>query len=320
MKWGTSISVLAMVGAIVLVGIQRNEINQLQQRIAELEAQANPASGDLAKSSSRQIDNVRSRTGPAKSKAGDRVERTPGSSDPLEEDADLGQSLRKMVDNPAGQALMNQGVKAMTMMWYRDLIEEYDLNRKESDYFVRLVSEPMSAQQRIGMKMMDAKSPEEREALVEEIEAANEETKNAIKDFLNNDEDFATYEKFAERLPERQQLDGIRAAMDNADASLTTQQEELVVEAMYQARLSGDHTASPDINATGAVLGKNAVEEFERNWEKSSQRTAEEVGKVLEEAQLEAFRNYQNQMKDMQVMSLKMAAKMFNTGEENPDE
>ena len=51
-----------------------------------------------------------------------------------------------------------------------------------------------------------------------------------MKEFLNNDEDYGTYQEFKKRVPERQKLDGLRAAMASAEAPLTPEQEEEVVE------------------------------------------------------------------------------------------
>ena len=316
MKWGIWVSVAMVVGALVLVGFQQAEITRLRERIAELEAEPAPVLAPPA-GSARQVPgkSVSTRAPRSNAKSALRPDRADGTPE-TNDDSELGKSLRKMVDNPAGQALMNQGVKAMTAMWFADLIEEFDLTRKESDYFLQLVAGPMSAQQQIGMKMMSAETPEERKKLEEEIKAAKIDAKEAIKDFLNDEEDFARFEEFEKRLPERQQLDGLRAAMASAEAPLTAEQEDLVIEAMYQAR-TADEGATDWQGTEGleALTSGNAVEKFEQEWERSSVRTAEAVGKILEGPQLEAFKEYQVQMKDMQLMGLKMAAKMFKKDE-----
>ena len=43
------------------------------------------------------------------------------------------------------------------------------------------------------------------------------------------------------------------------------------------------------------------------------------MAKVLEGPQLEAFKSYQEQMKDMQLMGIKMAEKMFKKDEAPPE-
>ena len=318
--------ILILVGAlVVVVGLQQVHIGKQQKRITELEAQpiepgaARDATGNSRRMGTKSTDPRTARSG---TKGGDRTLGPTGTED-SEEDLALGESLRKMVDNPAGRAMMNQGIKAMSSMWFADLVTEFGLNKEEEDYFLRLVAGSMSAQQQIGMKMMSAETPGERKELADEIEKAKKEAKDSIKDFLNNDDDFAAYEDYEKRLPERQQLDGLRAVMNDAEAPLTPEKEDQVIEAMYRARTTQDDTT--DWNGTGgmdAIASGNASEKFEQDWEKSSRSAAEELGKILDGPQLEAFKSYQIQMKDMQLMGLKMAERMFKSSDEAtvPDE
>lgn len=288
-------------------------IGRLQKRIVELEELPTPVADRAGNGGSRQIpgkssDPRISRTEP---KGGDRPIRETGTEDP-DGDAEFGKSLRKMVDNPAGRALMNQGIKASTAMWYADLIEKFGLNKEESEYFLQLVAGPMSAQQEIGLKILNSESPEERMKIAEEIGTAQKEAHEAIKDFLNNEDDYAAYEQYEERLPERQQLEGLRAVMASAEAPLSPEQESEVIEAMYRARTTQvDPSDWGDAGEVEALANGNASEQFERHWERSSQRVTEEVGRILDGPQLEAFMSYQEQMKEMQLMGLRMAEKMF---------
>jgi hypothetical protein len=314
------------VGALVLVvGLQQVHIGKQEKRITQLEAlpiapgTAPEATGRLRRMGTK---SAGPRTVGTKTKGGDRTDGSTATEDPGG-DASLGKSLRKMVDNPAGRAMMSQGIKAMSSMWFADLVTEFGLNKEEEDYFLRLVAGSMSAQQQIGMKMMGAETPGEREELADEIEKAKKEAKDSIKDFLNNDDDFAAYEDYEKRLPERQQLDGLRAVMNDAEAPLTPEKEDQVIEAMYRARTNQD--GGTDWNGTGgmdAIASGNASEKFEQDWEKSSRSAAEELGKTLDGPQLEAFKSYQVQMKDMQLMGIKMAERMFKNSDEAtvPDE
>jgi hypothetical protein len=318
MKAKVLIPVLVVVGALLaVVGVQQSTIGKLREQIVASGDQADPASTARAgmNQGTRVIPGKSADKRVARSDARD-SESSPSPDGPTS-DAELGESLRKMVDNPAGRAMMNQGIKAMSSMWYADLIEDFGLDKKESDYFLSLVAGSMSAQQNIGMKMMSA-TAEEREALAEEISTAKKDSEDAIKEFLNNDEDYASYEAYQERLPERQQIDGLRAVMSEADAPLTPEQEDKVIEAMFQARTSNANAT--DWNGSGgmeAIASGDAVEKFEADWNKSARKTADEVGKFLEEPQLEAFKSYQTQMKDMQLMGIKMAAKMFKTDDDD---
>ena len=314
---GLAISVLAV------LAIQQFRIARYRDRISALEAQlAATVETDIATIGSRRIPAPAPGHAPGSKTGGRPAKVSRPSSDPAGSGAEsLGKSLRQMSENPAGRAMMNQGIKAMSAVWFADLVDEFGLSREEEDYFLRLVAGSMSAQQNIGMKVMTAKTAEERKALEEEIESAKNETREAVKSFLNNDEDFAAYERYEEQLPERQQLEALRDTMLEAGFPLTPDQEDQVIEAMFQVRTS--RTDGTDWHGAGgmeAIAGGDAVEMFEQEWEESSRATAEEVGKILEGEQLEAFKKYQVQIKDMQLMGIRMAEKMFQPEKDAPAE
>lgn len=309
--------VIVLITALVIQHVQIAASRDRIMALEELLAQAEAAGG--TQGSSRQM-GAPSTEHSIRPKSGDRPSDTPGTPTETGDDT-LGNSLRQMSENPAGRAMMNQGIKAMSAMWFADLVDEFGLTREEENYFLRLVAGSMSTQQNVGMKMMTAETDEEREALKEEIETVKKETKKAIKNFLNNDEDFAAYEHYEEQLPERQQLEGLRNTMLEAGAPLTPEQEDQVIEAMYKVRTTAPQ--STDWHGSGgmeAIASGDATKKFEEEWERSSTVTAEEVGKILEGPQLEAFKNYQVQMKDMQIMGIKMAEKMFEPKKDAPAE
>lgn len=225
-------------------------------------------------------------------------------------------TARKMWDNPAGKSMMNQGVKMAVAMMYEDFIGGLDLGKEETDYFKSLLGKEMADQQELGMKMLGA-SAEERKTLAEELTkraaAANED----IKKFLNNDEDYRKYTEYKDRLPEHQQIDGIRSAMSAKGAPLDAETEARLVDAMYQARTQAK---VPDLKGPEAIdqlTNGNLTGTFEKSWAAQQEKLNVDAGKILNETQMAAFQDYQKQMKDMQLMGLKMAEKMM-PGKKDP--
>jgi hypothetical protein len=227
------------------------------------------------------------------------------------EDESLTKTVRKMWDNPAGKAMMNQGVKIAVAMLYEGYIEDLSLTKEESDYLKTLLGKDIADQQEIGMKLLSA-TPEEQAALAEETtkrKAANEE---AIKTFLNDEEDYKNYTVYRDRLPERQQLDGIRAVMNDKGAPLDEATEGKLLEAMYQARTQAD---APDYSGPTAFeeLAKgNVTENFERGWQQQDQKLTEQTRGILNESLQAAFAEYRKQAKEMQMMGIKMAEQMMS--------
>ncbi len=261
--------------------------------------------------------------------AATRGDRQPDAAAPADADApqaadspaeSMQQSLRKMVENPAGRAMMNQGIRAMAGVWYAALVKDLELSPAEHEYFLDLIGAGFSRQQELSMKMLGAKDAAERESIASELKAIENDQKEAIKDFLNNDEDNRRFLAYQERLPEYQQLDALRAVMNEAAAPLTPEQEAQVVDAMFRAR-----TATPDSSqwqqggtqGLEAIASGDAEKQFEQYWAAAAQQAATEVGTVLQGEQLAAFKRYQEQTKEMQLMGIRMAGQMFRD-QQNP--
>ena len=222
----------------------------------------------------------------------------------------LAKTARKMWDNPAGKSMMNQGVKMAVGMFYQDFIDGLDLSKEESEYFKTLLGKEMSDQQELGMKMLGA-TEDERKALTDEISKRSKDAEEEIKKFLNSDEDFKKYTDYKNHLPERQQLEGIRATLSSKGVPLDAETETRLVDAMYRARTE---SKAPDFSGPGAMdqLAKgNIVETFEKSWAAQQESLNAEAGKILNEVQMTAFQEYQKQAKEMQLMGLKMAEKMM---------
>lgn len=228
-------------------------------------------------------------------------------------DESLGKTVRKMWENPAGKAMMNQGVKMAVAMMYEDFIGGLELSEEEEEYFKTLLGRDIADQQEIGLKMMNA-TPEERAALAKEIEARAKENKESIKAFLNSDEDFERFTGYQDRLPERQQLDGIRAAFAAKQTPLDEAAEAKLVEAMYQARTTANTPNFTGPDAFTQMNNGNLAGEFEKSWDVQEAALMKEVGGILDEPQMSAFKEYRGQLKEMQLMSIKMYEKMMSDG------
>jgi hypothetical protein len=232
---------------------------------------------------------------------------------PATEGESLAKTTRRMWDNPAGRSMMSQGVKIAVSMMYDDFIKGLNLTPEEADHFKELLGKEMSLQQEAGMKMMGA-SADERTALIAEMQRAGAEQSEAIKTFLNDEEDFQGYTAYKDRLPERQQLDGIRATMSGKGVPLDAATETRLLETMFKVRTE---TKAPDLTGPGALeeMAKgNIVESFERSWQSQQDTLRTGTAEFLSPAQQAAFEEYQKNMKEMQLMGLKMAEKMMNEG------
>jgi hypothetical protein len=284
-----------------------------ESRIAKLRSEIQSAAGSTARTASASATPFTAESNPASTRLS-KTERKPRPatppSDSADDDGDFSKTVRRMWENPAGKAMMNQGVKIAVAMMYEDFIDSLNLTKEEADYLKVLLGKEIADQQELGMKFMGA-TPAERTALQAEMEKRKTDNEAEVKTFLNNEEDYTNYTAYKDRLPERQQLDGIRAVMDSKDAPLDPATEARLIDAMYDARTKMD---SPDYSGPKAFeeLAKgNMLEHFERGWQKQEEMLAAGTKDFLTEAQQAAFKEYREQAKEMQLMGLKMAEKMM---------
>ncbi|MDB4506831.1 hypothetical protein N9055_01290 [Akkermansiaceae bacterium] len=214
----------------------------------------------------------------------------------------FGKAMRKMADNPAVKAMFTQAHISTAESIYASLLEEFDLKGEERDYFLGLLSGELADQQQMGMKMMGAKTPEER--------------KQAIADFLNNKEDQEAFETYHDRLPEHQQLPGIKAAIATSGTELSGEQETALVEVMHSMRTGSAEAQKWDGAGGMEMMAKpDVVEIFEADWAKGKEAYKENLQGVLDDGQMKAFLESQAQMKEMHLMGIKMMRNMMQAGE-----
>lgn len=296
---------LAAAAVLITVAIEESRISSLRTAVKTEETSAAPEVAAAA--STKSAEEI---APPVKTK--NRPDVAPAS--PAKEvdtaDESFAKTARKMWDNPAGKSMMSQGAKMAVAMMYEDFVESLDLGKEESDYFKNLLGREISDQQELGMKMLGA-TPDEQKALAEELKKRGSETETEIRKFLNSDEDFKAFTDYKNHLPERQQLDGIRTAMTTKGVPLDADTEARLVDAMYRARTE---SKAPDLsgpNAMDEFAKGNIVETFEKSWEIQQKALGGETSKILNDAQMAAFQDYQKQAKEMQLMGLKMAQQMM---------
>ncbi len=296
---------LVAAAVLITVAIEESRISDLRRQIKTAETSVISKTVVSAPSVSDEVSAVPSRT---KSRP-DTVAAPPvKEADPADES--FAKTARKMWDNPAGKSMMNQGAKMAVAMMYQDFIDGLNLSKEEGDYFKNLLGKEVSDQQELGMKMLGA-TPEERKILAEELKKRAGESEAEIKKFLNSEEDIQAFTDYKNHLPERQQLDGIRTAMTTQGVQLDPETETKLVDAMYRARTEAK---VPDLSGASGMeeMAKgNIVETYEKSWDVQQEALRKETSKILNEAQMTAFQDYQKQAKEMQLMGLKMAEQMM---------
>lgn len=297
---------LALATALVFVYNSKESTNrELREEIVDLKKTSSSASGRRLSQGGQTAGNRTAiSSGP----------RSPQNGIQKSSDADLGESLRKIMENPIGKAMMSEEGRIKASRIYRDLIKEMNLSDEEEEYFTGLLAADVGAEDATGMQLFNAKTDEERLAILDNMEAAKEERKQEIKDFLNNEEDFSRFRHYQDRRREYEQLSTVRSAISSSGTPLTEPQEEQLVEAMYASR-----------NESGMARdweGREGMQQFARpgvsdrftaDWEKMQGILSAKTGDILDEPQQMAFSAQQTQMRDLALFGIKMAEGMIQS-------
>ena len=229
----------------------------------------------------------------------------------------LGELIRAFAKSEAGQALEQWGNKSRAGGLYGNLIEEFDFTEEEKDYFLEVAGSGVGANDALWRDLMTASDEIERLEIVEEFEAAAAKRESDMREFLNDEEDYQRYADYEERIPEYQQIGGLRNAMQNAGVPLSTEQETQLVEAMYSGRVeSGIDDRWEGRGALNQVGQPGLADRLTADWEGMQDSMGPGVDQVLEPAQQEIFDQQQNQALQGITMGLRFAESTFSGGGE----
>lgn len=217
--------------------------------------------------------------------------------------AKSGGALREMFKSPAMKAMMEQQQAMQVDRGYSRLMAFLNLDETEKEHFKKLLVEREKAQMDLGLKMLDDNlTPEQRKQVTTQLEQQKKTFDDAIKTFLNDENDWKTFQGWEDTKPERTQLDTMgRSLFDAASAPLSAQQEEQLVNLMVQVRKEPSNL--PKMNDPKNFDPQNMTEEmFQKQlqqMEQKARRVEEEAAKFLTPAQLQALASMNKQMRDL---------------------
>lgn len=277
----------------------QTELKRVQERLVEttkkLESAVAAASVPPARSGnarSGQVASSGSGTGPAK---------------PMK-------ALAEMMKNPAMKEMVKQQQIAQLEMQYAGLMSKFQLNDEEKANFKQLLAERLQLEGEVGLQMMDdSLTPEQRRALMQQITDSKNASNEKIKTFLNNDEDYGTFQHWEESKPERMQLNMGQSLFAAAGEPLSQAQEQQLVETMYTIRTMPKNT--PDLNRpeniNPANLSSSEIDRQLVNYDADAKRVYQEAARYLSPRQLESLKTMQQQWRAMQEAGLRMSSAMM---------
>ncbi len=199
-------------------------------------------------------------------------------------------------------------------MQYAKLIGMFSLNEEDEKHFKKLLGERLSARTDLGFEMMDPSlTKEQRKDITDAYEASKKASDAAIKEFLNDDADSATFMHWEDTEPERMQMTIGKTAFDSAGVPLAPEQEEQLINLMAEVRKRPSDL--PDLNDPQQIDPSMMTDEFTQRlavaFDEQQRSVLEGAAGFLAPPQLEALKKMQEQMRTLNEAGLKMSKSMM---------
>jgi hypothetical protein len=225
------------------------------------------------------------------------------------------QDFAKLMNDPKMRDMIKAQQVMQLDMQYGKLYNRLQLDETETAHFKKLLSDRLTAKTDLGMKFMDSNlNKEQRKAMSAAYDTQKKASDDAIRTFLNDENDYKTFQHWEDTEPERMQMTMGRSAFDNVGASLSSDQEEQLITLMADVR-KRDKTM-PDWNNPRSidpnVLSDDAfMDRMIKKVDSDALSLQQAAAAFLSPEQLGALKKYQEQMKSMAEMGMKMSRSMF---------
>lgn len=219
-------------------------------------------------------------------------------------------------ENPTINKMIEASQRGAIGALYSDMIDYLDLDAEETQYFMELLMHRQMANVDAHMKMASGTlTEEEKLALQEETQRANETTRSEMDKFLNDPNDFEEFIFYEDTIGERMMLSQMDQKLGNAALSDESYRE--VLEIMYDERTSYDWATdlhdnenrdlSPERFSQGNI--SKHITDMKTVGEQMDQR----VQGILTPEQLEAWRESGAAMQALVEGQLMQASQMFGS-------
>jgi hypothetical protein len=229
----------------------------------------------------------------------------------------------KMLENPQLNEVMQASQRATLEVLYKDLFADYQLSADEQKHFMDLLMARQMFRVETSMKMMGGNNDAaEMKALADEMQSYDQVVKTEIDTFLNNRDDVAAFEYFEKTMGERMALSGLKAELAKAQTPLTDQTQRQLIDIMARQkaahRFQSDLADETNYNLNASRFSPDNINALEQDLTTVHAAIAVEAQALLTAEQHAAFTRTLQQMRQMQISQMKMAANMFAGGSKSP--
>jgi len=338
----TTFLIIAIIGCVALgiLGVeqskklrsQSDELAATKQQVAGLEAELRQKEDDIENAKSleakskilQQTLNESTTAAVAQSKKTEQLQQTldeAQTNNPMH-------AMANMFKDPKMREMLKSQQKAalgpVIDKQYSDLFKQLNMTPEQSAAFKDLVIKKMLASADAGLSMMDdSLDPQQRADLAKQVKSQTDETDAEIKQFLG-DNNYQAYQTYEKSVPDRMTMNQFNDQMSGTATALTPEQQNQMVQALSDARnnftwSSGLNQENPGANGDiVSLLTDDNIAKFTAEREQFDAQFLTKAQQILTPAQFDAYKAFQNQQRELQLMGFNMARQMFGSSHSQP--
>jgi len=225
-----------------------------------------------------------------------------------------------MFKDPAMKEMIKSSQKTMMgpiiAKQYAALIQQLGLTPEQSATLKDLLQQKMLAGSDAGMSLLDGSMDATNRAdLAKQIKSQNDDYDAQIKQFLGDD-NYKSYQDYEKTIPYRTEVSQFNDQLADGPNGLTPDQQQQMIQVMSDEQNNFKWTTDmSNPTASGVdmttMFTEDKVNQYAQEKEKLDQQTLTRVQPLLTPDQFTSFQQFQASQRDMQMMGMKMAAKMF---------
>ena len=235
----------------------------------------------------------------------------PGEPVPVNEGAAPAQgNVQDMLRSPAMRAMIDKQQAAQIEVGYARLFDQLGLNPEEKQNFKALLAARQKMMTDLSLQLLDRSlTPEKRQALLDEAKHQQSVYNASIQQFLNDPNDFQTFQQWDGTLPERNQYDTMgRSLFSAAGEPLSPTQEQQLIMLMAEVRSTSPVGGLNDQTGTDPnKLNDEIIAQQMAQLDANTDDIAKRAQPFLTPVQREALGRYLAQIKEVSRSNLDMS-------------
>lgn len=226
--------------------------------------------------------------------------------------------MAAMMKSPVMQQIMASQTSTVTRLTYGHLMDHLQLTPEERDYLQTLLVEKQTNLQNLGMQLMNpGLSADDRNTLMQQLSEAWVGGEAKIREFLNDDSDYAYYQSYSQQEPERKEVGMFEASLPDGD-SLDPATSDSLATLQNEARRNFPFTVDFYDQANfgnPAVLNTASVQRFLDEQSRFQSHVADEAAHLLTPSHLAIFKQNQAAVRRMTSMQLNSIVQLAGGGQ-----